>query len=129
LLRVTVGITAAVRAWLFVASATNTDLLAAVPAVALVVCGLALAVGIFTPMCSALVGVSYALMLLAPFGEIVLLPRLDSTAALVGMAAAVGLALLGPGAFSIDARLFGRRAIFIRGEKDVPWRGDSRESR
>jgi hypothetical protein len=41
------------------------------------------------------------------------LPRLDGAAAVLGLAAAAGLGLLGPGAFSIDARLFGRRAIFI----------------
>ena len=68
--------------------------------------------GIFTPICSTLVGLGYALVLFTPFGGAVL-PRLDGGAALVGLAAAVALGLLGPGAFSIDARLFGRREIFI----------------
>src|SRR5262245_6247866 len=54
LLRGAVGITVATQAWLSVAS-TNTDLLVAVPAAALVVCGVALTVGIFTPVCSTLV--------------------------------------------------------------------------
>jgi hypothetical protein len=111
LLRGTVGITVAVRAWLSVAS-TSMDLLAAVPAVALVVCGIALTVGIFTPVCSTLVGLGYALVLFTPFGAAVL-PHLDGGAAFVGLAAAAALGLLGPGAFSIDARLFGRREIFI----------------
>ena len=117
LLRGTVGITVAAQAWLSVAS-TDTDLLAAVPAAALVVCGVALTAGMFTPVCSALVAFGYALALITPFGAAVL-PRLDGTAGILGLAAAAGLAFLGPGAFSIDARLFGRRAIFIPA-KDSP---------
>jgi len=111
LLRGTVGITVATQGSLSVAS-TNTDLLGAVPAAALVVCGVALTVGLFTPVCSTIVGLGYALVLFMPFDAAVL-PRLDVAAALVGLAAAVALGLLGPGAFSIDARLFGRREIFI----------------
>jgi hypothetical protein len=43
---------------------------------------------------------------------------LDDAAALVCLAAAAALGLLGPGAFSIDARLFGRRQIFIPANDD-----------
>jgi hypothetical protein len=111
LLRVTVGVTAAVQAWRALAS-TNLDLLGAMPAVVLLVCGVALTIGIFTPLCSALVGVGYALGMFTPFDGVVL-PRLDGGAAVVGLAAAAALAMLGPGAFSVDCRLFGRREIFI----------------
>jgi len=111
LLRGTVGITTAMQAWLAVA-ATDTDLLAAAPAAALGVCGVALTIGLFTAVCSTLVGVGYALVLLGPF-EAAVLPHLDGVAAVFGLAGAAGLGLLGPGAFSIDARLFGRREIFI----------------
>jgi hypothetical protein len=72
-----------------------------------------LTIGLFTAVCSTLVGVGYALVLFMPFDAAVL-PRLDSVAAIIGLAAAAGLGLLGPGAFSIDAHLFGRREIFIR---------------
>jgi hypothetical protein len=111
LLRGTVGTTVAIQAGLSIASA-NTDLLGAVAAAALVVCGVALTVGIFTAVCSTLIGLGYALVLFLPVGEVVL-PHLDGSAAVLGLAAAAGLGLLGPGAFSIDARRFGRRAIFI----------------
>lgn len=111
LLRGTVGITTATQAWLSVAS-TNTDLLGAIPAAALVVCGVALTIGIFTRVSSALVGGGYALVLITLFDPPVL-ARLDGSAAPVCLAAAVALGLLGPGAFSIDARRFGRREIFI----------------
>jgi hypothetical protein len=116
LLRGTVGITVAMQTRLSVAS-TEMDPLAAVPAAALVVCGLALTLGIFTSVSSTLVGLGYALVLFTPFGGAVL-PRLDGAAAVLGLAAAAGLGLLGPGAFSIDARLFGRREIFIPANDD-----------
>jgi putative oxidoreductase len=111
LLRVTVGVTVAIQGWLSVAS-TNADLLGAIPAAMLVVCGVALTIGIFTPVCSALVGLGYALVLSTPFDGAVL-SRGDGGSAVVGLAAAAALALLGPGAFSVDCRLFGRREIFI----------------
>jgi uncharacterized membrane protein YphA (DoxX/SURF4 family) len=111
LLRATVGVTAAAQARLSVVS-TPIDLLAAVPGAGLVLCGVALTLGIFTPVCSTLVGLAYALVLFTPFGR-TMLPRVDDAAAILGLAAATGLVLLGPGAFSLDARLFGRRRIFI----------------
>jgi hypothetical protein len=111
LLRGTVGLTTALQAWLAV-STTNSDLLAAAPAAALGVSGLALTIGLFTAACSTLLGVGYALVLFEPF-EGAVLPHFDSVAALIGLAATAGLGLLGPGAFSVDARLFGRREIFI----------------
>lgn len=107
----TVGITTATQAWLAVA-ATNSDLLGALPAAALGVCGVALTVGLFTAVNSTLIGVGYAFVLLTPF-EAAVLPHLDGVAAIVALAAAAALGLVGPGAFSIDARLFGRREIFI----------------
>jgi hypothetical protein len=130
LLRGTVGITTAVQAWLAI-SATNTDLLGATPAAVWGVCGVALTVGLFTAVCSTLVVVGYALVLFMPFDAAVL-PQLDSVAAVMALATSAGLGLLGPGAFSIDARLFGRREIFIPhrpGEKDLPRSGDSRQER
>jgi hypothetical protein len=111
LLRGSVGITTATQAWLAVA-ATNSDFLAAAPAAAFGVCGVALTIGIFTAVCSTLIGAVYACVLFMPF-EAPVLPHLDSVAAVIALTAAAGLGLLGPGAFSIDARLFGRREIFI----------------
>ena len=111
LLRGTLGITVAGQAWLAVAPA-HTDVLRTAFAAALVVIGIALTVGLFTPVCSILVGVGYALVLLIP-ADAGVLPRLDAAAAVVGLAAAVALGLLGPGTYSIDAHLFGRREIFI----------------
>lgn len=111
LLRGTVGLTVAAQAWPSVAS-TPFDLLGAAPAAVLLVCGVALTAGIFTPVCAALIAAGYALVLFTPFGAAVL-SRLDGAHAIIGLGAAAGLGLVGPGAFSVDARLFGRREIFI----------------
>jgi hypothetical protein len=112
LLRGTVGITAATQGWPCVAT-TNTTLLGAISASALVVCGVALTIGTFTRVTSSLVALGYALAPFGPFDGAVL-PRFDGPAAtVVGVAAAAALGLLGPGAFSIDARRFGRREVFI----------------
>jgi|GEM_PF-5372935 len=135
------------QAWPALTTA-NATLPGTMSAAALVVCGLALTAGIFTRASSSLVGLGYAL---APFESFdwALLPRHDGAATLVGVAAAAALGLLGPGAFSFDARRFGRREIFIAarrvseesesrtrlrfrddpGEKDIPYRGDSCEER
>jgi hypothetical protein len=116
LLRATVGITVAMQAWLFVAS-TNAGLVGAIPAATLVACGVALTLGICTPVCSTLVALGYALVLSLPVDGAPL-PRLDSADAILGLASAAGIVCLGPGAFSIDARLFGRREIFIPARDD-----------
>ena len=111
LLRGTVGITVAMQAWFFVAS-RNIDRVGLLTATTLVVCGVALTLGILTRVCSTLVGLGYALALFMPI-DVAMLSGRDGGAAAVSLAAAAALALLGPGAFSIDARLFGRREIFI----------------
>ena len=111
LLRGTVGVTVAAQARLSLVS-PDVDALAVVPGVGLILCGVALTLGVLTPACSTLVGLGYALVLFTPFGAAVL-PHLDAAAAVLGLAASAGLVFLGPGAFSIDARVFGRREIFI----------------
>jgi uncharacterized membrane protein YphA (DoxX/SURF4 family) len=75
--------------------------------------GLALVVGFLTPIAGVAAGVagSGAALWWPPPGA----PQaLDGTlAAILVVAVAVALALLGPGALSLDARLFGRREIVI----------------
>ena len=82
MLRGAVGTTMAMQASLPIA-ATNTDLLGVIPAAALGVCGVALTIGLFTAVCSTVVGVGYALVLFMPF-EPAVLPDLDSVAAVMG---------------------------------------------
>jgi len=73
---------------------------------------LALGLGVLTPIASALC-VLLQLVLWASLGETIEIAR----ACAVLVAVAVGL--LGPGAYSLDARMFGRRRVSLRDTEDV----------
>ena len=75
--------------------------------------GLALCIGIFTP-------ISAALSLAIQLGQLVLFGNELGQRA-VGVLAATALSLLGPGAFSVDSYRFGRRRM--RFPEDDPPRG------
>ena len=84
------------------------------------VSGISLLVGFLTPAASVLVGISSLGIALASFtaAHPSVLDSSLATAYVVVMAAAV--AFLGPGAFSVDARLFGRREIIISHTSKLP---------
>ena len=113
MLRVTVGSTVGPQAWMSL-SAARIDPLAALIGTALLTCGVGLSIGFCSRLFAAAIGLVHAAALLG-LPECALLVRVDPTAALVSLAAALAIALLGPGAFSVDARRFGRRAIFVAG--------------
>jgi putative oxidoreductase len=113
-LRVVVGTSAIVEAALAIARFDS--LLSWVTASSAALAGLALLLGFLTPIAGALIAAESAVILLSMHA--VVLQLLDSRMALfelVVMAAA--LAILGPGAASIDARLFGRREVAISEER------------
>jgi hypothetical protein len=72
---------------------------------------LALCVGIATPICASIccIGTIYLLLMTGGMAKFCL-----SIAALVAFA----VALLGPGAYSVDARLFGRTRVVFRNRAD-----------
>ena len=75
--------------------------------------GLALTIGFLTPLAGLAAGAGYLMTLIASLigGHTgVHLPMLESLNLTI---MSLSLALLGPGAFSVDARLFGRREIVI----------------
>ena len=112
-LRVCVGATAVLEAGVALVGGHSWINLAAACVAA--VAGLALIIGLLTPVASALLAAGGAAILLGIHAAILRL--LDSPMALfefVVMAAVV--VILGPGATSIDAQLFGRREVAIRDE-------------
>ena len=112
-LRVSVGATAILEVRLAVIGGHSLLNLAA--AFIAVLAGLALIIGLLTPVVSAVLAAGGAAILLGLHAAVLRL--LDSRMALfefVVMAAVV--VILGPGATSIDARLFGRREVAIRNE-------------
>jgi uncharacterized membrane protein YphA (DoxX/SURF4 family) len=79
----------------------------------MVVSGACLLIGLLTPIASAVVGMSTAGVALSWIASPV--PNLlhDKLAILLVVIVAVAVGCLGPGAFSVDSYLFGRREIVI----------------
>ncbi len=86
--------------------------------------GVALLAGFLTPIAGAVVGIGAAAMAISwihlPFQSLFE----EKVATLFALAIAAAIGCLGPGAYSIDARLFGRREIII----PHPARGSRRVS-
>jgi uncharacterized membrane protein YphA (DoxX/SURF4 family) len=79
-----------------------------VSGLALSIVGVSLLIGFLTPFCGGFIFLHSALPIFLS------LQRADlETSALCTIVLSVVLVLLGPGAFSLDARLFGRREIII----------------
>jgi uncharacterized membrane protein YphA (DoxX/SURF4 family) len=115
LLRLVVGGAASSQAWLHIAAhhgALNSSVILALLAF---LTGLALIVGIMTPIASVLLSAG-SLVLMADSSIAGSLPLFDSGMARLDFAAmSAALISLGPGALSVDARLYGRREIEVNG--------------
>jgi len=101
-------------ATIFLTSVANQSLVSSIPVVcagALLISG-SLSIGFLTPYLSVISFISgVAILLLHPHSYSVVQVALLFNAA--------ALALLGPGAYSVDARLFGLRVTVIRPRKDT----------
>ena len=119
-MRAAVGFTAAAAGVSYFASPSLSVLAKWLLSVALTASGTALAVGVLTPIAGAFVSLCFlgiaVSWLPAPF------LYLHDTAAIAFavVVSAAAIALLGPGAFSVDGHLFGRREIIIPPSSDEP---------
>src|SRR5262245_31375208 len=86
-------------------------------ALVLIIClvSLSLSVGFFTPFLSVIVCAASGANLLLSYNSGF---STDHLIHLLTIVIAAALALLGPGAYSVDAKLFGRRVTVIRPHKD-----------
>ena len=113
LLRTAVGVTAAAAGIFSFASLAVARVESWLLGGVLLASGAALAVGLLTPTAAALIAACFlgiaASWLPAPLWS------LQDTRAIAGamVVCAIAISLLGPGAFSLDGRLFGRREIVI----------------
>lgn len=85
--------------------------------VAVVVSALALLIGFLTPMASLAAGLGCVSVAIAHSAAPAPYWLATTSGAWFIGAVAVALALLGPGAFSLDARLFGRREVVIQNSR------------
>ena len=106
-MRLVVGFALVVRGWTTLGSSPPaiTAMISAVLAIA----GLLLIVGLWTPVMGALVALNEIMKILTSGGDLWVYLLLGSMA--------VALAMLGPGVWSIDARLFGWKRVEVRSPK------------
>ena len=110
LLRIVVGVTTAVQGDVHLVAVANLTLGTGVIAGLAIASGVAVLIGFLTP----LTGVVLSLIIpLFWFPSPAAGLFLDKIAALLIMSDAIAIALLGPGACSVDALLFGRREVLI----------------
>ena len=109
LLRIVVGVVAAVQG-VHLVIVVNLTLGTCVIAGLAIAGGAAVLIGFLTPFTGVALSVSIPLFW---FPSPAAGPFLDTIAALLIMADAIAIALLGPGAFSVDALIFGRREVLI----------------
>jgi len=112
LLRVVVGGTASTQGVVYLTHAIEPTVLTWIAGVLAVVSGVALVTGFLTPASGVVAGLTtlFIVATWTPPSASVLIDRLATFILIVD---AVALALLGPGAVSLDARLFGRREIIV----------------
>jgi hypothetical protein len=109
-LRLVLGVSVvafAVRTWGVV-----TEPFATIAAAAVAACGVLAVIGLFTPVAT-LVLAGAVVVWLAPIPVMRLADVAPPAAAWHVVIEAIAIAMLGPGAYSIDARLFGGREIVV----------------
>jgi uncharacterized membrane protein YphA (DoxX/SURF4 family) len=113
LLRAAVGVTLLVQGLAYLDDWDDPNLLALPIGLSAVACGASLLIGFLTPFACVLVWLGSAGVALSWFPSPIpnLFDARLSTVFVVIIAASI--VLLGPGAFSLDARLFGHREIII----------------
>lgn len=113
LLRLTVALNAIIHGLFALMAADAAASFPWIEAASAVVVGVALLIGLLTPVTGVVTSIGFGLL----GGSLILQGgasmRGNAFAAFDLAAVSIALALLGPGAYSLDARLFGRREIII----------------
>lgn len=109
LLRAVVGGATVIQATSLLVHLGTGQLAASAIALAALIAGTSLVVGFMTPVSGIVAGGTTLALAVSPTAQ----PFFIGASALLVAVDAIAVVLLGPGAFSLDARLFGRREILI----------------
>jgi hypothetical protein len=120
LLRTVAGGAAAIQGGSFLMDSAEPGIRTWLLGVSALASGGTLMLGLFTPAAGVAAGLSTIVIALGWISVPASSLLIDRTAALLVVADAAALALLGPGAISVDAYLFGRREIIIPHESHRP---------
>jgi uncharacterized membrane protein YphA (DoxX/SURF4 family) len=113
LLRAAVGATALIQGGAYFTEPGNVTLRTGVIGVLGISSGTFLILGFLTPVVSSLAGLGALGSVLSWFPPPALNPFNGTLPAILAAVVAAAVVFLGPGAYSVDARLFGRREIII----------------
>ena len=113
LLRISVGVTAIIRGGVYFSNHPHSIILQWLVGSVLIAMAASVLVGFLTPVMGALTGLGIIGTSLLPLPESTLTLLNSKASEILVLTMAVAIVFLGPGAFSLDARLFGRREIII----------------
>ena len=120
LLRLAAGLTLLVQAAKYIPEWRSLKVEALAAVVMSLVAGVSLLAGILTPVTSGLLVLGTVIFAFTS-ASLVAVTLINSRLVLIDvMAIAIAIGLLGPGAYSLDAYLFGRREIYIPKSKHPP---------
>jgi uncharacterized membrane protein YphA (DoxX/SURF4 family) len=115
-LRITLGATIFLQGVFYLFERGNSVIWAWFLGLTTIVCGVSLVIGFLTPVSGLLVCLGVIFFTVLPASA----TTINLSAAIFVIAVSASIVMVGPGAFSLDARMFGRRELIIPDKSKSP---------